>query len=146
MLPRVRALLAALWAGELLCIAAIAAPSAFAVLERAQAGKLVGRLFELDAQLGLACGLLLLMMERRLQRDAAVGAKVLSAELLLPLLAVFCVVAGYYGLQPMMDAARAGQGSLSFGALHGVSMLFFAVKLLAVLALAWRASSRGRAS
>ncbi len=145
MLPRARALLAALWAGELLCIAAIAAPSAFAVLERAQAGKLVGRLFELDAQLGLACGLLLVMMERRLQRDAVAGYRVLSAELLLPLLAVFCVVAGYYGLQPMMDAARAGQGSLSFGALHAVSMLFFAIKLLAVLVLAWRASSRGSA-
>jgi len=145
MLPRARALLAALWAGELLCIAAIAAPSAFAVLERAQAGKLVGRLFELDAQLGLACGLLLVMMERRLQRDAAAGSKVFSAELLLPLLAVFCVVAGYYGLQPMMNAARAGQGSLSFGALHAVSMLFFAIKLLAVLVLAWRASSRGGA-
>lgn len=146
MLPRVRALLAALWAGELLCIATIAAPSAFAVLERAQAGKLVGRLFELDAQLGLACGLLLVMMERRLQRDDGAGSKVFSAELLLPLLAMFCVVAGYYGLQPMMDAARAGQGSLSFGALHGVSMLFFAIKLLAVLVLAWRASSRGGAA
>ena len=146
MLPRVRALLAALWAGELLCIATIAAPSAFAVLERAQAGKLVGRLFELDAQLGLACGLLLVMMERRLQRDDGAGSKVFSAELLLPLLAMFCVVAGYYGLQPMMDAARAGQGSVSFGALHGVSMLFFAIKLLAVLVLAWRASSRGGAA
>ncbi|MEJ6002827.1 DUF4149 domain-containing protein [Paucibacter soli] len=93
-LYRARALLAALWGGLLLCVAGVAAPSAFAVLERAQAGKLVGRMFELDAQLGLAAGLLLLMMERRLQRDADVPGKVLTAELLLPLLALFCVVAG----------------------------------------------------
>lgn len=146
LLPRARALLAALWAGELLCIAVIAAPSAFAVLERPQAGILVGRLFELDAQLGLVCGLLLVMMERRLQREAGEGGRVLSAGLLLPLTALLCVVAGYYGLQPLMDAARSGHGAVSFGALHGVSMLFFAVKLLAVLVLAWRASSRGDAN
>lgn len=145
-LPRARALLAALWAGELLCIAAIAAPSAFAVLDRPQAAVLVGRLFEIDAQVGLACGLLLVMMERRLQRDAAEGARVFSAELLLPLMALLCVVAGYYGLQPLMAAARAGQGGIGFGALHGASMLFYIIKLLAVLALAWRASSRGAAS
>lgn len=145
MLSRARALLAALWGGELLCIAVIAAPSAFAVLDRPQAGALVGRLFEIDAQVGLACGLLLVMMERRLQRDAGEGARVFSAELLLPLAALLCVVAGYYGLQPWMAAARAGQAGISFGALHGVSMLFFAIKLLVVMALAWRASSRGAA-
>jgi hypothetical protein len=38
----------------------------------------------------------------------------------------------------MMDAARAGQGSLSFGALHGISAGFFVLKGLLVLALAWR--------
>ena len=39
---------------------------------------------------------------------------------------------------PMMAAARAGQGSLSFGALHGLSAGFFGLKGLLVLALAWR--------
>lgn len=140
MLYRARALLAALWGGLLLCVAGVAAPSAFAVLERAQAGKLVGRVFELDAQIGLAAGLLLLMMERRLQRDAGQPGKALTPELLLPLAALFCVVAGYYGLQPLLEAARAGQGSWSFGALHAVSSLLFGLKTLAVLLLAWRAS------
>lgn len=149
MLRRGQALLAGLWAGELLCIALIAAPSAFAVLERAQAGQMVGRLFELDAQLSLAAGLILLMLERRLQREAAAPEAerlVLGAGLLLPLLALFCTVAGYYGLQPLMIAARAGQGSLSFGALHAVSMAFFALKTMAVLALAWRAIAALQAS
>jgi hypothetical protein len=38
----------------------------------------------------------------------------------------------------MMEAARAGQGAWSFGALHAVSSGFFALKGLLVLALAWR--------
>lgn len=140
-LARARGLLAGLWAGQLLCVAAMAAPNAFATLERAQAGAYVGRLFSMDATLSLALGLLLAMMARRLQRDATPdgrAAPVMTAELLLPLLALFCTVAGYYALQPMMEAARAGQGALSFGALHGISMLFFAAKTLAVLVLAWR--------
>jgi hypothetical protein len=140
-LARARALLAGLWAGQLLCVAAMAAPNAFATLERAQAGTYVSRLFSMDATLSLALGLLLVMMARRLQRDATPDgqtAPVMTAELLLPLLALLCTVAGYYALQPLMEAARAGQGALSFGALHGISMLLFSAKTLAVLALAWR--------
>lgn len=138
MLFRARAVLAALWGGLLVCVAAVAAPSAFAVLERAQAGKLVGRVFELDAQISLGLGLLLLMMERRLQRDSE--GPVVTLNLLLPMAALFCTVAGYYGIQPMMEAARAGQGNWSFGTLHAVSSLFFGLKTSAVLVLAWRAS------
>jgi hypothetical protein len=45
-------------------------------------------------------------------------------------------VAGYFGLQPMMAAARAGQGALSFGQLHAVSAVFYLVKALLVVVLA----------
>ncbi|WP_269632748.1 DUF4149 domain-containing protein [Pelomonas sp. BJYL3] len=141
MLMRVRALLAALWSGFLLCVAGVAAPVAFGVLARPEAGRYVGRLFELDAQLGLVLGLLLVMMERRVQRDAE-SARITTPELLLPLGALFCVVLGYYGLQPLMAEARAGQGALSFGALHGISSGIFALKALLVLSLAWRTSRR----
>jgi len=54
---------------------------------------------------------------------------------------VFCTVAGYYALQPMMAAAKSGQGPWSFGALHGVSLAFYGIKLLLVLALAWRSTA-----
>ena len=141
MLMRVRALLAALWSGFLLCVAGVAAPVAFGVLARPEAGRYAGRLFELDAQIGLALGLLLVMMERRVQRDAE-SARITTPELLLPLGALFCVVLGYYGLQPLMAEARAGQGALSFGALHGISSGIFALKALLVLSLAWRTSRR----
>ena len=138
-LYRSRAVLAALWGGLLLCVAFVAAPSAFAVLERAQAGLFVARVFSLDANVSLASALLLMMMERRLRRDQA-GSAAFTAEFLLPAGAMFCTVAGYFALQPAMEAARAGQGSVSFLTLHAISLGFYGLKTLLVLALAWRAS------
>ncbi len=137
-----RRLLPGLWAGVLLCIAAIAAPAVFAQLERADAGRVVGRIFVQEAWLSLALGALLLVIERaRAQRAAEAGTgSILSTEMLLVLGAVFCTVAGYFALQPMMPAARAGQGPLSFGQLHALSSAFYAVKVLLLLALAWRAA------
>ena len=140
MFARLQALLAALWGGLLLCIAFVATPSAFAVLERAQAGAYVARVFAIEAQISLALGLVLMLLERRLVRDtleAGGAASQFSARLLLPVVALFCTSAGYYGLQPLMADAKAGAGVASFAALHGVSLAFFAVKGLAVLALAW---------
>lgn len=142
MAERLRRLLPGLWAGALLCIAAMAAPAVFAQLERADAGRVVGRIFVQEAWLSLALGALLLLIERARARHAAeAGAgSVLSTEMLLVLGAVFCTVAGYFVLQPMLPAARAGQGPLSFGQLHALSSAFYAVKVLLLLALAWCAA------
>lgn len=137
---RLQALLAALWGGFLLCIAFVATPSAFAVLERAQAGAFVARVFSIEAQVSLVLGLVLMMIERRIARDTVESggpSNQFSVRLLLPAVALFCTVAGYYGLQPLMADARAGKGAASFAALHGASLAFFGVKGLAVLALAW---------
>ena len=105
---RFAGVIAGLWAGILLCIGAIAAPSAFATLASADAGRAVARMFMHEANLVLLLGTL------------------------------FCTVAGYFALQPMLAAARAGQGTVSFMALHAVSSGLFALKGLLVLALAWR--------
>ena len=59
--------------------------------------------------------------------------------MVLALGAVFCTVLGYFAVQTQMPAARLGQGALSFGQLHAVSALFFGVKGVLVLSLAWRA-------
>lgn len=145
MFTRLQALLAALWGGLLLCIAFVATPSAFAVLERVQAGAYVARVFAIEAQVSLVLGLVLVMIERRIARDAAeagTDGSQFSARLLLPVVALFCTVAGYYGLQPLMADAKAGVGVASFGALHGASLAFFGVKGLTVLALAWISQRR----
>ena len=143
MLDRLRRLLPGLWAGVLLCIAAIAAPAAFALLDRPTAGRVVGWLFSHEAWLSVVLAVLLLTIERpRARATAAAGqGSVLSTDMLLLLGTVFCTVAGYFALQPLMPAARAGQGPITFGQLHAISVVFFGAKLLLILALAWRATA-----
>jgi hypothetical protein len=137
---RCAAVAAGLWAGILLCIAAIATPAAFAVLASADAGRVVARIFMPEAYLSLGVAIVLFAIERQRSRQVAeAGAgSVFSTNLVLLLGTLFCTVAGYFALQPMMAAARAGQGSVSFMTLHAISLGFFALKGLLVLALAWR--------
>ena len=139
---RLRRALPGVWLGLLLTIAAIAAPSLFALLDRPSAGRVAARLFALEAQAGLFFAVLLGLLERRRAgvRAAAGQGSVASAELLLVLGALFCTVLGHFALQPMMEAARAGAGRWSFGALHAVSTTLYGLKTLLVGALAWRAS------
>ncbi len=144
LLDRLTRLLPALWLGGLLCVAGLATPAPFALLERADAGRVVARMLAQEAHASLALGIVLLLLERRAARHAAeVGhGSPFSAGVVLVLGAVFCTVAGYFGLQPMMAAARQGQGTLSFGQLHAISAAFFAVKLVLVAVLAWRAAAQ----
>lgn len=138
-----RKLLPGIWFGLLAAIAFIATPAAFKVLDVASAGLVARRIFEWEAGASLALGIVILMIERRagFARHQSDGASQFSAEMMLVLGALFCTVAGYYGLQPMMEIARVGgPTSLSFGQLHALSMAFFSAKGLLVLALAWKAT------
>ena len=120
----------------LLCIALIATPAAFATLSSADAGRVVGRIFANEAFTSLTLALLLIALERRRSQQA------ISVNVLLLLGTAFCTVAGYFAVQPLMAAARAGQGTFSFGTLHAISLGFFAFKGLLVLSLAWRLAPR----
>jgi hypothetical protein len=71
-------------------------------------------------------------------RDRAGGGTQFSTDQVLVLAALFLTVLGHFGLQPMVAAARAGQGALSFGQVHALSVALFGLKGLAVAALAWR--------
>ena len=139
-LLRVRRLLPPLWAGLLLCVALVATPAPFATLERAQAGLVVAFVFKREAFLTLAAALAFVLIERRRAR-AGLGSQ-FSTEMALALGALFFTVIGYFGLQPMMAAARAGQGALSFGSLHAASTALYGIKALLVAALAWRLAPR----
>ena len=144
-LQRWRLLLPGLWAGWLLCVALLATPAPFALLTQAEAGRVAGRMLAQEAYTSLALGILLLVLERwAARRDAAAGqGSQFTAGMILALGAVFCTVAGYFALLPMMAAARAGQGPLSFGQLHAISAAFYGAKVLLVAALAWRAAGAG---
>jgi hypothetical protein len=141
-LQRWRLLLPGLWAGWLLCVAALATPAPFALLPQADAGRVAGRMLAQEAYTSLALAVLLLVLERLAARRAVAAGQgsQFSTGMVLVLGALFCTVAGYFALLPMMAAARAGQGPLSFGQLHAVSAVFYGVKVLLVLALAWRAA------
>lgn len=142
-LDRLRALLPAIWAGALLTVAAVATPAAFAILPAADAGRVVARVLAQEAGISLALGVIVLLLERHAAGRAAVehGGSRFSAGMLLALGTFFCTVLGYYALQPLMQAARAGQGAFSFAQLHAVSAASYVVKTGLVLALAWRAAA-----
>lgn len=135
---RTRRVLPGLWAGVLWCIALVATPAPFAVLATADAGRVVGRIFAQEAYLSLVVAVVLLVLERRAASLA--GGSRLSAPMLMALGAIFCTVAGYFGLQPLMAAAKAGQGTWTFGQLHGASLALFGIKIILATALAWRAA------
>lgn len=139
-IQRLAALVAAVWAGVLVCIGAIAAPAAFATLASTDAGRLVARVFMVEAYLSLGLATLLFLVERRRTRENAQTGEgsLFSANLVLLLGTLFCTVAGYFAIEPMIAAARAGQGRWTFGQLHAASASLFVAKGLLVTALAWR--------
>lgn len=141
---RLRVLLPGLWLGLLLTVALVATPAPFATLAQADAGRVVARVLAQEAYASLAFGVVLLLLERRAARDAAEHGRgsQFSAGMVMALGALFCTVAGYFALQPMMAQARAGQGASSFAQLHAVSAGFYVVKAGLVAALAWRAAGR----
>ena len=144
---RLQAWLAGLWAGMIVGVGAISAPSLFAVLEKAQAGQGAGRIFSVEAKVSLAMAMILFMIERRRVRDLAEaqggGTLGMTTQLLLVLGALFLTVFGQFALHPMIEAAKQGQPTpLSFGALHGISASMFWLKGVLVLALAWRLTAR----
>jgi Domain of unknown function (DUF4149) len=141
---RLQQMLAAIWVGILLAVGGIAAPSLFAVLDRSLAGLAAGRIFAIEAYVSLVLAMALFFIERQRTRQAALqaGQSVMSAELMLVMGALFATVLGHFALSPMIVAAKAGQGSLSFGTLHAMSSSLFLFKGVLVLALAWRLTGR----
>ena len=145
LLLRLRQLLPGLWAGLLLTVAGLATPAPFALLAPADAGRVVARMLAHEAHVSLVLGALLLLLERFAMRRSASAPATASAgrgqqfttAMLLACGALFCTVAGYFALQPLMQAAKAGQGAFSFGQLHALSAAFYLVKVALVLALAW---------
>lgn len=130
---------AALWLGLVATLALVAAPTLFAMLDRPLAGRLAGQMFRVEAHAALAFGLILLLIERARRRKLMGQGAAPSVDLLLIAGALFCTVLGYFGLQPMMEAAKQGEPTrFSFTALHAASTGFFGLKGLLLLALVWR--------
>lgn len=137
---RLGGLLAGVWAGMLLCVALVATRVPFALLPAPDAARVATRVLAYEAHASIVFALVLYVIVRREARtNAAAGlGSIVSGNVLLVLGTLFCTVAGYFAVLPMMEAARVGQGALGFASLHLVSVLFFALKIVLVLALGWR--------
>lgn len=142
---RIRLLIATLWAGSLWTIGYIAAPTLFAVLERAQAGEVAARLFRIEAWLSVACALALLALLYR----GVEGLDSRTRRTLLWLVGAMlaCTAIGYFVLQPFMAELRAvaGPGGVMegelrsrFGMLHGVASVFYLLQSLLAVGLIWK--------
>ncbi len=135
-------LLATLWLGLLLTVAAVATPSAFATLPTSQAGLVVARVLASEAAASLVFGAALLALMRvRIRQEEGAAASQFSLDFGLALCGVFMTVVGYYAILPLMDQARAGSGRFSFAQLHAVSSACFLVKACCAAVLAWRTSA-----
>jgi hypothetical protein len=130
---RLAAVVLTLWAGSLWTICAIAAPAAFAVLDRPAAGRLAGALFRIETWLGFVCAVLLFTATFVHKPLATrVGPPwLINATAAAPLLSELI-------LSPMMAAARAANDMARFGLLHGLSAILFFAAALGALALVLR--------
>lgn len=125
-----RGLVVALWAGLLLTIGALAAPTLFRVLpERALAGLVAGELFRLVTLLSVPAAAAAFLLHDRVRR-APLGHR---AWTLVP---AVLLLLNEYALRPVMDATRAaGAVTPAFLAWHAVSAALYAMATLVALAL-----------
>jgi hypothetical protein len=121
------------WAGGLWSICGIAAPSAFAVLERSAAGALVGRLFTLAAWSGAAIAILALAVPRAPRLAEKLSRILIITAALAPVLSEIV-------LGPLMRQARLAGEMQRFALLHGFSAVLFLIACLSLLVLIVRIS------
>lgn len=139
-------LLTVLWAGSQWTVGYLVAPVLFATLDRVSAGRVAGRLFYLEAILGVVCGVLLLALGNQMVGRGDMAYRRLRWPLLAMLL---CTILGYFAIEPFMNALRttaeAGGTDVGhsvyaarFGLLHAASSGFYGLESVFALVLVWR--------
>lgn len=125
-------LLLALWAGLLVSIGALVAPTLFAILaNRVVAGAIASELFRRTTFVSIAVALVLCALDR------ARGAGAPRWRPLAPLVPAALLALGEFAVKPVLEAARVASGPAgrAFIAWHAVSGTLFAVATLLVVAL-----------
>ncbi|RJG09468.1 DUF4149 domain-containing protein [Massilia cavernae] len=135
LIPRLRLLVAALWAGSLWAVGYLVAPTLSATLaDRKLFGTIVGSIFNSQAWLSVGCAAAMLVL---VFMAKAVDGKRRRTLYWLVLAMLACTVLGYFGIQPMLATLRAAAGPQEvmaseqrtlFGILHGVSAVFYLVQ------------------
>jgi hypothetical protein len=140
LIPRLRLLVACLWAGSLWTVGYLVAPTLFATLaDRVLAGTIAGSLFRIESWLCLGCGAVFIVLTL-----AARTAPVSKLALYLALAMLASAAVNLFGLMPAMAEMREAAGSAGvmasemrsrFGMLHGVSMGVYLVQSVLGIAL-----------
>lgn len=134
---RLRAMVLGLWAGALVTIGGLVAPTLFRVLpDRALAGLVAGELFTRATWLSVLAGGLVLLLRTQAAPEAWPRVLRHRAWALGP---AALLLANEYALRPVMDAARAaGRVTPAFMAWHALSAALFALATLLALVLFFR--------
>lgn len=131
--------------GGLWAIGYVAVPVVFATLDdKAMAGMLAGRLFSIAGGLGIAAGLLLLLLSALRERKAALQSWTVRGVLLLVLL--LAVV--QFSLAPQIEAARAAglSSGADFKKLHQwASAIYMVASVVGLAIVAFRGHPVGAA-
>ena len=119
------------WAGSLWSLAWVAYVLFHAQSDRHLAGVVVGTLLTAETYLGIAVGILALLLPGR-------------TRFVWGYLAALLMAANQWGLRRVMEIshARGAAWGLSFGAWHGVSVLLYGLACIAVIVLIWREDFR----
>ena len=120
-----------LWAGSLWSLAGVAFILFHVQSDRHLAGIVVGRLLTAETYLGVAVGVLALLLPGRTQFVWGYVAAMLMAL-------------NEWGLRRVMEVAhsRGTALGLGFGAWHGVSAVLYGLACIAVLVVIWREQFR----
>jgi hypothetical protein len=133
---RIAGLLLSLWAGSLVTVCGLAAPTAFALLERRLAGQVAARLFFLETIIGLVAAVAVLVAQR-------IGRFPMPRGVLIALaIGAAAPLASEVVLGPMMHTARSTGDMARFGALHGVSALLFVIACMSAIVAVWQFTRR----
>lgn len=137
-------LLVAIWAGSMWTVGYFVAPILFATSEdKVLAGKIAGSLFQAEACLSLACGLLLVFLCKLTAHKFLIKERKIVLLLIVGML--ICTLVGYFVLHPYMVDLRtvmheaAGPDLIvaksKFGLLHGLSSALYLLESLLAVAL-----------
>jgi hypothetical protein len=120
-----------LWAGSLWSLAGVAFILFHVQSDRHLAGVVVGRLLTAETYLGVAVGVLALLLPGRTQ-------------FVWGYLAAMLMALNEWRLRRVMDVAhsRGTAWGLGFGAWHGVSAVLYGLACIAVLVVIWREQFR----
>ena len=119
------------WAGSLWSLASVAYVLFHAQSDRHLAGIVVGKLLTAETYLGVAVGILAVLLPGR-------------TRFVWGYLAAMLMALNEWGLRRVMDVAhaRGTAWGLSFGAWHGVSVVLYGLACISVILLIWREDFR----